>query len=39
MLALTAYDNTDWRLASLNNNNTTNVFDATPLPPAVAANE
>ncbi len=39
MLALTAFDNTGWRLASLNNNSTTNVFDATPLPPADAPNK
>jgi WD40 repeat protein len=28
--ALVAFDDTGWRLASLNNNDTTNVFDATP---------
>jgi WD40 repeat protein/serine/threonine protein kinase len=39
MRALVAFDDTGWRLASLNNNNTTNVFDATPLPAAGATNE
>ncbi len=39
MRALVAFDDTGWRLASLNNNNTTNVFDATPLPTAAAAND
>jgi len=29
--ALVAFDDTGWRLASLNNNDTTNVYDATPL--------
>jgi WD40 repeat protein/serine/threonine protein kinase len=28
--ALVAFDHSGWRLASLNNNDTTNVFDATP---------
>jgi WD40 repeat protein/serine/threonine protein kinase len=36
MRALVAFDDTGWRLASLNNNDTTNVFDATPLPTAAA---
>jgi WD40 repeat protein/serine/threonine protein kinase len=31
--ALVAFDDTGWRLASLNNNDTTNVFDATPVAP------
>jgi WD40 repeat protein len=39
MRALVAFDDTGWRLASLNNNNSTNVFDATPPPAADAANE
>jgi WD40 repeat protein/serine/threonine protein kinase len=39
MRALVAFDDTGKRLASLNNNDTTNVFDATPLPAADAANE
>ncbi len=39
MRALVAFDDTGWRLASLNKNDTTNVFDATPLPAADAANE
>jgi hypothetical protein len=30
MRPLVAFDDTGWRLASLNNNNTTNIFDATP---------
>jgi hypothetical protein len=34
--ALVAFDNTGWRLASLNNNNTTNIFDATLLPTVAA---
>ena len=37
--ALAAFDDTGWRLASLNNNNTTNVFDASPLGPADPTNE
>ena len=39
MRALVAFDNTGWRLASLNNNNTTNIFDAMPLPEAVTTNQ
>jgi WD40 repeat protein/serine/threonine protein kinase len=37
--ALVAFDDTGWRLASLNNNDTTNVFDATPPVSVSAARE
>jgi serine/threonine protein kinase/WD40 repeat protein len=37
--ALVAFDDTGWRLASLNNNDTTSIFDATPRVGASAVGE